>query len=150
MAASTTKFKARRALIDHFRDADGLSGVKIDYSFVDTMPPESISLGSEITDDETNVQVTRPHPSVYVEKYLLVVEVFVGSKNSLGANEKRCGELVEAIYRALREDPRIGERVPGLIAACIVRSDVTTGHVKDEGAMTRTDLYVEVEARIAD
>ena len=145
----TTKLKARKALLEHFRKAPGLKGLKVDYSFVDENPPECISLMPDISDDENEVRTTRGLPSTYNETYAIGVVLIVASKNTIEENEDRADEILDAMYLSLRSDPRLGGRVDGLVSAVVGRCDVVSGHVLDEGPMVRADLDIEIEGRIA-
>ena len=123
-----------------------LAGVRIDYNANDK-PAESITLGPFIDDDDTIIRSTGG--VTYNEKYVIDVVVFVGSRASIGTSEERADELVTAVVGCLRGDPRIGfDGAWGFIKATAIRTDVLSGEVKGEGAMTRVDIAVECEARI--
>lgn len=146
--AGTTKLKARAAILEELRTVKALAGVPIGYSHIESPPPESIGLLPEVTEDTAAINTTRATPSCYEETYTVGLEVFVGSKNTLEKNEERLDQLADAIYDHLRNDPGLGKRVPGLVHAVATQSTLISGHVKDEGPMSRLDISVEIYARI--
>lgn len=144
---STTKFKARKAIIEQLRNDTVLAPESIDYNHHENRP-ESISLGPQIVDDDTGIETTKSLPTYYIERYRMDLVLFVASKNTIEENEARADELTEAIYDSIRNDPYLGLSKHGLTSCKVVETDILSGHLLEVGPMTRVDITLELKGRI--
>ena len=145
----TTRFAARRQLLKVFKEEHDLGdGVIVDY--FDNESHESVTLGPTIDQDTTELTATTGAPVVYVETYEIDVVIWVSSQSTVGESEERAEQISDAVYRCLRNDPRIGcDGDNGFIRATVIRAGLLSGEVLNQGAATRLDLTVECKARIA-
>ena len=150
----TTKFAARRELVECLRALDGLRGLGVAVHHappIDLTMADHVWLGPSLTDD-TKDPLGQGGPNATVrlqETYVIEIGVFTGGH----ANEVDAEERAEGIVGIIEEwlssagGKTLEDRVPGLQWAVVSYDNIEeTAPVKDSGYFCKCDIGLRCRA----